>query len=172
MGIKFLRKSPAVALTERHFPSAADFSDTEENARVALSSRWLASAAAEGLRKPPARETGIGDAVVGLDTTGGAEKQEFAVVASSAVDGVRVGDAADGDSDGDFDRDFDSLPVPGVALPKVKDWFGSAVLQEVWSMTLPLTTKQVPAEFIGVKAKGPASPVKENNWEVVTSPPT
>lgn len=69
-GIKFSRKSPAVGFTERHFPSAADFSDTEEKARVAVSSRWLASAAAEGLRKPPARDTGIGESLPGFGELG------------------------------------------------------------------------------------------------------
>lgn len=59
-GIKFSRKSPAVGSINRHCPSA-DFTLAEEKARVAVSSRTLASAAALGSRTAPARDTGIAD---------------------------------------------------------------------------------------------------------------
>lgn len=72
-GIKFSRKSPAVGSIERHRPSA-DFTLAEENARVAVSSRTLASAAALGSKTSPARDTGTADVgtllVAGVDTTG------------------------------------------------------------------------------------------------------
>lgn len=55
-GIKFSRKSPAVASIKRHWPSD-DLSDTEEKALVAESSRIFASAAASAFRTPPARAT-------------------------------------------------------------------------------------------------------------------
>ena len=57
-GIKFSRKSPAVGSTKRHWPSE-DLMAAEEKARVAVSSRILASAAAAELRTPPARATPI-----------------------------------------------------------------------------------------------------------------
>lgn len=63
MGIKFSRKSPAVGSMKRHCPLGA-FIGTDENARVAVSSRGLDSATAEGWRMPPAPETVTG--VVGL----------------------------------------------------------------------------------------------------------
>jgi hypothetical protein len=62
-GIRFCLKSPAVGSTERHWPLAA-LMLAPVKARVAASSRSCASAAAEGWRTPPARETGTG--VVGL----------------------------------------------------------------------------------------------------------
>jgi len=62
-GIKFWRKSPAVGSTEMHCPFGARIS-TLENALVAVASRLFASAAADGWRVPPARDTGTG--VVGL----------------------------------------------------------------------------------------------------------
>jgi hypothetical protein len=55
-GMRFSRKSPAVASMERQRPSLV-LTATLENARVAVSSRGLASAAADGLRTTPARET-------------------------------------------------------------------------------------------------------------------
>jgi hypothetical protein len=72
------------------------------------------------------------------------------------VNGMGAGSTTDG-------RHGMMILVLGIALPKVKDWFGSAALQEVWSMISPLTTRQVPAEFVGDKAKGPAPPANENN---------
>jgi hypothetical protein len=47
--------------------------ETEEKARVAVSSRVLASAANVGLSTPPARETGTGD--VGFATCAGASTE-------------------------------------------------------------------------------------------------
>lgn len=46
---------------KRHWPSA-DLIETDEKARVAVSSRGLASAAADELRTPPALETETTDA--------------------------------------------------------------------------------------------------------------
>lgn len=89
-GIKFWRKSPAVGSTKRQFPSAA-LSETEEKARTAVPSRGLDSAAADGWRTPPARETGT--AVVGL---------------ASATLAAGVTDAGDDDEDADAD-DFATL---------------------------------------------------------------
>jgi hypothetical protein len=60
IGIRFSRKSPAVGSTKRQVPRA-DLRDTEVKARVAVVSKTLASAAAEGLRTPPARETGTAE---------------------------------------------------------------------------------------------------------------
>lgn len=72
-GIRFSRKSPAVGSIKRHFPSA-DFKLAEEKARVAVSSRTLASAAALGSKTSPARDTGTAEvgtlSVVGADTFG------------------------------------------------------------------------------------------------------
>ena len=63
MGMRFSRKSPAVASMERQRP-VEDLRDMLEKARVAVVSTGLASAAADGLRTLPARETEIvvGDA--------------------------------------------------------------------------------------------------------------
>lgn len=63
MGMRFCLKSPAVGSMKRHWPED-DLSETDVNARVAVVSRSLDSAAAEGWRTPPARETGTG--VVGF----------------------------------------------------------------------------------------------------------
>lgn len=72
-GIKFSRKSPAVGSIKRHCPSA-DFRLAEEKARVAVSSRTLASAAASGFKTSPARDTATADVgalpVTELDTSG------------------------------------------------------------------------------------------------------
>jgi hypothetical protein len=57
------------------------------------------------------------------------------------------------------------------ASPKVNDWFGSAALHAAWSMTAPLTVKQVPGAFSGEKDCGPALPLKGKSWESVTVPP-
>jgi hypothetical protein len=62
--MRFCLKSPAVGSMKRHWPEE-DLMDTEENARIAVVSRGLASAAEDGWRVPPARETGTG--VVGLE---------------------------------------------------------------------------------------------------------
>jgi len=64
MGIRFWRKSPAVGSMKRHCPLEV-FIDAEEKARVAVVSLGFDSAAAEGWRTPPARETGTAD--VGLE---------------------------------------------------------------------------------------------------------
>lgn len=61
--MRFWRKSPARGSMVRQSP-VEDFREVEEEARVAVVSFLLASAAADGLRTPPARETGRG--VVGL----------------------------------------------------------------------------------------------------------
>lgn len=45
--MRFSRKSPAVGSMERHVPEADEI-ETDEKARVAVSSRGLASVAAEG----------------------------------------------------------------------------------------------------------------------------
>ena len=60
MGIKFCRKSPAVGSMKRQRPSA-DLTWTPVKARVAVLSKGLACAAAEGWRTPPARDTDTGE---------------------------------------------------------------------------------------------------------------
>jgi len=67
MGIRFWRKSPAVGSIDKQLPFE-DLSDTAVLARTALLSRVCASAASDGFRVPPARDTGTG--VVGLPWTG------------------------------------------------------------------------------------------------------
>lgn len=74
-GIRFCRKSPAVGSMERQCPFAA-FRLAEENARVAVSSRTLASAAASVFRTRPARDTGTADSgllIVAVADTSGAD---------------------------------------------------------------------------------------------------
>lgn len=67
----------------RHWPSA-DLSDTPVKARVAVSSLALASAADDGCKTPPARDTGTGS--VGL--VSGTEPTTAAVVAAVAMEVV------------------------------------------------------------------------------------
>jgi hypothetical protein len=103
-GTKFCLKSPAVGLMKRHCPFAA-LRETPVKARVAVSSRLFASAAEDGLRVPPAPETGTG--VDGLEVsdfmitspamadTAGAESEEVAeevaaVLLGPALDAARV----------------------------------------------------------------------------------
>lgn len=64
IGMRFWRKSPAVGSIERQLPEEVT-REAEVKARVAVVSLGLDSAAAEGWRTPPARETGTG--VVGLE---------------------------------------------------------------------------------------------------------
>lgn len=87
--MRFSRKSPAVASMERHRPEA-DWIDAEEKARVAESSHGFASAAAEGLRTLPARETAttVGEvaAVLAAIPAGGAVVRGSVVSTTDAVE--------------------------------------------------------------------------------------
>ena len=84
---------------KRHWPEA-DFSETDEKARVAVSSRGLASATAEGLRTTPARDTDMTEgeaivlAVVLAETAGGDVVTIWTaagdVEAAEVVDGSRL----------------------------------------------------------------------------------
>ena len=74
---------------ERHWP-AADLRETEENARVAVSSRGLASAAADGLRTPPALATETSSLV---DVDGSAAGAELLSGVSVSL-GHELGDEA------------------------------------------------------------------------------
>jgi len=59
-----------------------------------------------------------------------------------------------------------------LAVEKVKLWFGSAGLQGASSITFAaVTVKHVPTAFSGVRARGPAVPLKGKSWEFVTDPP-
>ena len=94
---------------KRHCPEE-DLIGTAENARVAVSSRGLASAAAEGLRTTPARDT---------DMT---EEDAVALACRTASGaGVMAGLAA----------------RRATVEPNVKDWVGSAVLQSAIPTTAP-----------------------------------
>lgn len=172
IGMSSSRKSPAVLSMKRHWP-AEDFSVTLAKARVAVSSRWLASAALVGSRMPPARETEItvlepatvpAGVLVGVGVVIGADEELVVAVGVGGTGLIAL-----------------ALPVVVVSvvvvatvtplLPKVNDWLGSAALQAVMSTTLPLTTKQLPGWFCGVKACGPAPPENAKSWEFVTFPP-
>lgn len=73
--IRFWRKSPARGLIERQSP-VESLIWTEEKARTAVLSRGLASAAAEGLRTPPAPETGTADVGLAVNTAPAAAAAE------------------------------------------------------------------------------------------------
>ena len=153
--MRFSRKSPAVGSTERHWPEA-DLSDAAEKARVAVSSRGLASAAAEGLRTLPALETAmtegdIEDEAAAEDTIAGCVVVADCVVIPTTVE-IGIGEVV---TEGAL-VGVTAAPSPP---PRENDWFGSAALQAAWSMTAPLTVKQVPAAFSGVRAKGPGLPM-------------
>lgn len=131
----------------------ADLSDTEVKALVAVSSRTLASAAAVGLRTPPARDTLTGPEEV----TGMTEETGVVVVTGVGAGGAGVGVALGAAVEAEAGAGA------GAAEPKVKAWFVSAALHAVWSTTLPLTVKHIPAAFLGARANGPAPPAKANN---------
>ncbi len=109
--MRFCRKSPAVGSIKRHWP-AESWMETEENARTAVLSRGLDSAAAEGWRTPPARETGTG--VVG-----------FAVTTSSDAEAVAVPCAWDtllalGDADVEEDEGARAISEAAAALVEIE----------------------------------------------------
>jgi hypothetical protein len=83
MGMRFSRKSPAVGSMKRHLP-VESLMETEVKARVAVLSNGLASAAAEGLRTPPAPETEM-TPVVELADTGSAEGAEVTTASAEEV---------------------------------------------------------------------------------------
>ena len=120
-GMRFSLKSPAVALMDRHWP-AADLRETEENARVAVSSRGFASAAAEGISTPPALATEVESLVV----------VEGLVAGCGSLAGVLLAAGAEVDAGG-ADEAGEAGAGAGAEAglsPKVKDWFASSVLQE------------------------------------------
>jgi len=157
---------------KRHCPDV-DLMETAEKARVAVSSRGLASATAEGLRMTPARDTDMTEAVTVAvagalaDATGGDVMMAVVLETTST--------AAEDDTDAVVLVTTVVIVVLGAgagaaASPKVNDWFGSPV-QVAMSMTLPVTAKQDPGWFSGVKASGPALPEKGKSCEFVTLPP-
>ena len=217
--MRFSRKSPAVGSMKRHCPEE-DLIDAPVNARVAVLSRGFDSAAAEGLRTTPARETAMTDGLAVVAVVAGAAGAEVVMMGADDTDettatAVETGETvtlsltaasvvvAAGPSPKTVDVTTEvttEVTVEGAeqatgalaagalvagtlaagalaagalaALPpKVNDWLGSAELQAATSMTAPLTVKQLPAAFSGVKARGPAPPEKENNCEFVTRPP-
>lgn len=109
-----------------------DLREMELKARVAVGSRCIASAAAVGFRKPPARETGT--RVVGLAFGAWAAAAAAVVVAAADcafaglrlhVLGVDAGAAAfAGVAAVAAVLDGPAATVP----PKVKDWFASPAL--------------------------------------------
>lgn len=106
-GMRFSRKSPAVGSTEMHWPLGARI-ETALNARVAVSSRWFASAAAEGFSVPPARETGTGS--VGLAEIPVATPAPAAVVVVAAPD--------EDTDDAEVLTTFTREDVSGLAAPR------------------------------------------------------
>jgi hypothetical protein len=97
-GMRFCRKSPALGSMERHWPEEV-LMEADVNARVAVSSRGFASAAADGLRTPPARETGRG--VVGLPASvagtavGAGDAEEEALATDVAVAAAAAEDSTE-----------------------------------------------------------------------------
>ena len=167
--MRFSRKSPAVGSMNRHSPED-DLMATEEKARVAVSSRGLASAAAEGSRTTPARETEMTDAdavVVAARLVGGDVIGAVVVCATTAAEvEIMFEDDDAGTVEMEEATSVAALEgaeaVVGISVsssPKLKDWLGSAALQAAWSMSFPATVKQVPGAFSGVNAWSPAVPL-------------
>lgn len=131
-GIKFSRKSPAVGSIKRHCPSA-DFTLVEEKARVAVSSRTLASAAALGSKTSPARDTGTADVgtllVAGEDTTSVGDgvgviwtgPRDTAVVVGVEVDADAGAGAGAGALDAGTIDEVGAGTATPPPFPKVKD---------------------------------------------------
>ncbi len=146
---------------KRHWPSA-DLIATEEKARVAVSSRGFASAAAEGLRTEM-MDAEVETVAVLIEEAGGE------VIVAAAVVGVAVGLST---ATAVVVLEAAVLAADEAAAPpKVNDWCESAELHVAWSMTAPLTVKQVPGAFSGEKDCGPALPLKGKSCESVTVPP-
>ncbi len=189
MGIRFARKSPAVGSMNRHCPED-DLIETPVKARVAVSSRGFACAAAEGFKTLPARETAITEGLAGVAVVAGGAgagvvvtgttEAEVAVTTELAVTVTvtKVGPpqaasvvvaGAGASTTGAGELVTAALVVvagagaAGAPSPKLKDWLGSAELQAAMSMTAPLTVRQLPAAFSGVRASGPAPPEKGNS---------
>lgn len=97
IGIRFSRKSPARGLMKRHWPLGA-LMGTDVNARVAVESRGLDSATADGWRRPPAPETET--AVVGLKSGIPDVSSAGGAVAETAIAGELVVDMVDEDGIG------------------------------------------------------------------------
>jgi hypothetical protein len=162
IGIKFSLKSPAVGSTNRQFPEAS-LSATDENAFTAVPSTGLASAAAEGSRTPPARDTAlevVAVPVVAVDAGAAVVRADEEDTATGLTELVG-NEAASADTVCAF-----PVPVPEFPddAPKVNVWVASEALQGAWSSTLPdVTVRHVPAAFSGDRVNGPAVPLKGNN---------
>jgi hypothetical protein len=91
----------------RHWPSLV-LTEMAESARVAVSSRGFASAAADGLRIPPARET--------LATS------VFATGVAAVAEGAGVIDAAGAELAAAGDEAAAGAGAAAAAPPKVKSW--------------------------------------------------
>lgn len=128
---------------------------------MAVLSRGLDSATADGWSIPPAPETVT--AVVGLESGIPDVCRVGATIIVLTTD-VELGVGAT--------FVVSLLGTDAVESAKVNAWFGSAELQGAWSITLAaVTVKQVPTAFEGDKAKGPAPPLNGKVWEFVTAPP-
>jgi hypothetical protein len=135
---------------------------TPENARVAVSSRGFASAAADGFRMVPARETVT--TPVAASTAAAVLVAASVIVAGAAETAALAGAGA-------------ASAAPAAAPPPAPNVKSSAPLAdatgaETWSSRPFLTVRIVfPAPFSGASAIGPAPPVNANCWLFVTSPP-
>lgn len=188
--MRFARKSPAVGSMKRHWPED-DLIVAPVKARVAVSSRGFACAASEGFSTPPARETatteglagvavvaggaGAADVITGPTEADNAEATEVATTvtvakveppeAASVVEDSGLGAGASTIGAGELIAEalVTGAGAAGALSPKLKDWLGSAELQAAMSMMAPLTVKQLPGAFSGVRARGPAPPEKGNS---------
>ena len=93
--MRFSRKSPAVGSMERHWPEE-DLMVVDVKVLTAVVSTGLASAAAEGFRTRPARETEIAEAgLAEVAATADAEEAEVMTTAGEEVevdvDAARMG---------------------------------------------------------------------------------
>ena len=131
----------------KHWPSA-DLIATDENARVAVSSRGFASATAEGLRTTPARETEMTEAEV-VDTTAVGEALGGSVMVAIPEPEVEVGLTIWTAVVADVGETEATAVEALMVSPNVNDWLISVASQAVWSSTAPLAVKQVPGEFAG-----------------------
>lgn len=159
--MRFCLKSPAVGSTKRQFPSAA-LSETEEKARTAAASREFDSAAADGWRTPPARETGTAD--VGFVSAtfaagvvdGEAEEAEVVVIPAWAI-----GEA-----------EISAMLVARLADAVLRGRVIVMIVVLVQSEVVELATARgadveaTIAFVVGAEIAGALPPPKENDWLV------
>lgn len=137
IGIRFCLKSPAVGSRNKHFPDAS-FRTIDEKAFTAVLSTTLASAAAEGSRTPPARDTGRGDvgspvgraedsAVTATgDEEAGEADEEVSAGDTKAVDGMfATSEVADGTESEATGLAAALVALEPSKLPRVNLWLES-----------------------------------------------